>query len=333
MTRRQGQEGSIIVSKRQFRILMLLAVISGLVGGGLSDLLFRGLAARAAQTTTAAKVIEAQEFRLVDSDGEKRGALQFSDVLGEPELSLYDAAGQGRASLELMGGDARLSMRDAAGNDRVGLYTDQDGASILGLWDAAGNPRVSLGCRPDGCPLLNLLDAAGEARVMIAGDERPSFHMSGLFGVERAMVTLGFDENGRSLLNLHDACKTGAQLSSAPGLWLLDDTGEPQLSLTTALGQGGALSLMGSEGMVRAGFWVLGNSGRLWLSGEKGQERVSLVESPQGARLAISDAAGRNRAVVGSATTVTKRTGAETKYPESTIRLFKENGDVLWQAP
>ena len=79
------------MTKAQFRVLMLLTVISGLVGGGVSDLLLRGLPAKAAQTTAAPKVIEAQEFRLVDKEGKQRTVLGSSEE-GFSGLNLWDAA-------------------------------------------------------------------------------------------------------------------------------------------------------------------------------------------------------------------------------------------------
>ena len=62
----------------------------------MSDWLFRGLPARAAQTTAAPEVIEAQKFRLVDPTGKPRATLGLSED-GGPFLSLWDAAGEPRA--------------------------------------------------------------------------------------------------------------------------------------------------------------------------------------------------------------------------------------------
>jgi len=236
------------MSKAQFRILMLLTVISGLVGGGLSDLLFRGLAARAAQATTAPKVIEAQEFRVVDGAGKPRAELG-ADSNGAPYLCLLDAEGKRRAMLILF----------------------QDGRPQLSLIGAEGMPSVLLGMGLVGGPELALCDAAGMRLV--------------------DMKVLG--DGGR--------------------LWLRGANESPRVSLSGS-----------------------GYCGNLWLFGgdlDGRHMRVSLGGNYDGCALTISDAEGHHRAVVGCTKTVTKRTGAETKYPESTITLFKENGDVLWQAP
>ena len=85
------------MTRAQFRVLILLTVISGLVGGGLSDWLFRGLPARAAQSTVALQVIEAQEFRLVDAEGNMRARLGYDKQDGMAALCLWDSAGKLRA--------------------------------------------------------------------------------------------------------------------------------------------------------------------------------------------------------------------------------------------
>lgn len=249
------------MSKTQFRILMLLTVVSGIVGGALSDWLFRGLPARAA----APQVIEAQEFRLVDSYGKKRAVLQFSEVLAEPELSIYDAAGQGRVSLKVMREGPYLDMCDAAGKSRAGLWLDWEGPR-LGRWDAAGELRTLLRLLPGGSPSLALYDAAGLQRF-------------GLYMLE----------------------------DGAPNLCLYDTAGKRRTALR--------LLTDGSPSVV------------LW--DDAGATGTTLSNDS----LTLHGAAGKTCAVIGSTKTVNKRTGALTEYPESTVTLFKENGDVLWQAP
>lgn len=138
------------MTRAQFRILMLLTVVSGLVGGGLSDWLFRGLAARAAQTTVAPKMIEAQEFRLVDEKGNKRAALaftaeEFGPVDKSPVLCFFDAAGRGRVGLGLAYEVPFLLMYDAAGYERVELAIWDEGRPRLKLSDDTGTLRAVIG--------------------------------------------------------------------------------------------------------------------------------------------------------------------------------------------
>ena len=151
------------MSKAQFRVLMLLTVISGLVGGGLSDWLFRVLPARAAKATAAPEVIEAQEFRVVDNTGSVRGWLGTLEN-GEVGLGLRDVEKESRAVLQLLpDGSPSLRLFDAAGKVRVGLGISEDGVSGLSLLDAAKKVRIGLSVVEDGTPGLGLWDAAGEA--------------------------------------------------------------------------------------------------------------------------------------------------------------------------
>lgn len=81
------------MTKSQFRLLILLTVLSGLVGGMLADLLSRGLPAAMAQPASASQIIKGQGFQLVDAAGEPRADLRLC-ADGSPALTLADAAGK-----------------------------------------------------------------------------------------------------------------------------------------------------------------------------------------------------------------------------------------------
>jgi len=206
------------MSKAQFRILMLLTVVSGLVGGGVVSWLFPGRAVFA--QGTAPKVIEAQKFRVVDGQGKHRAwfglltdggpILVLADAAGKsrvelslrnppehgPLLALYDATGQGRAWLSLLpDGQLDLGMSNAAGQQRAWLGLSQDGEPSLALSDAAGEQRAGLGLSQDGSPSLVLCDAWRNARAVVGCTETVVIRS----GVERkhpeSTITL-FKENG-----------------------------------------------------------------------------------------------------------------------------------------
>lgn len=52
-----------------------------------------------------------------------------------------------------------------------------------------------------------------------------------------------------------------------------------------------------------------------------------------GANLSLYDAEGKRRMVLGSALLENPKTGVETSYPLSSLVFFKEDGEVLWNAP
>ena len=85
------------MTRRQFQVLMLLTVISAVVGGGVSGWLFSGLPVTADQSTDAPEVIQAQEFRVVDVEGNTRARLGYVKEDGMASLLLWDSAGKVRA--------------------------------------------------------------------------------------------------------------------------------------------------------------------------------------------------------------------------------------------
>ncbi len=133
------------MTNRQFRILMVLTLVSGFLGGAASNLLLRGAPAVAQAEGTVHEVVKAREFQLVDSDGKLRAALTVSP-LGDATFSLYDPAGKGRAALVVFSdGGASLSLHGPAGEGRVWLKMF-DGRPRLTILDAEGNVRTVVGC-------------------------------------------------------------------------------------------------------------------------------------------------------------------------------------------
>lgn len=150
------------MTSRQFHILIVLAVVSGFLGGAVSNLLLRGAPA-AAQTTggKAQEVVIARKFVLVDGAGKTRATLGFDTAPGfapakSPGLALYDAAGKWRAEL-CLGPD---------GSPDLALY------GTGGKWRTEGwdetSPRAIVCLGPDGSPGLTLNDGVGNARAIVA---------------------------------------------------------------------------------------------------------------------------------------------------------------------
>ena len=94
------------------------------------------------------------------------------------------------------------------------------------------------------------------------------------------------------------------------------------------------MSLLGSDGGAAAKLsFLFGGDPRLELRDANYVNRASFKLDEDGRpALEFLDDEFDLRAVVGCTTTVIERTGAETKHPESTITLFKNNR-LVWQAP
>ncbi len=109
------------------------------------------------------QVIEAQEFRLVDAEGNLRLAIGFDTKDGTPVLVLYDTAGELRVVLGLMkDGTPSLALWDAASKGRALLGFTEGGTSGLALYDAAGKRAALFGFTEDGTSGLDFYDASGD---------------------------------------------------------------------------------------------------------------------------------------------------------------------------
>jgi hypothetical protein len=111
-------------------------------------------------------------LHLRDAAGNLRASL---DLLGDdPALGLWGAAGKALVSLttsrlvvaDAAGmahlGSSKLTLGDAAGKTRASLDLTPDGSPNLSLKDAAGNVRTALIVHFNGSPTMGLFDAAGK---------------------------------------------------------------------------------------------------------------------------------------------------------------------------
>lgn len=195
------------MTKRQFRVLVVLTIVFGFPGGAVSNLLFRDAPALAAGTPVQQEV-RAKKFVLVDEAGKERAALDLS--WRNPVLWLYDEAGEMRTALNSMGlsfhseaGKIRtilnstmgLSLHDEAGKMQVALAVNA-GEPSLGLYDEAGKPRAGLVLDFDGSPKLALADASGQDRVVLGSEETVASGVKHKYPI--STITL-FGETGQVL--------------------------------------------------------------------------------------------------------------------------------------
>ena len=132
------------MTSRQFRVLVVLTLVSGFVGGAVSNLLLRGTPAQAQAGAPVQDVVKAKRFDLVDD------------------------AGKPRASLGVMPGGAQgLLLFDDGGKPRASLGVSPDGSPSLFLFDSATKGRLLLALTPDaeGSPGLWLYDLASTERT------------------------------------------------------------------------------------------------------------------------------------------------------------------------
>ena len=84
------------MNKKQYSLMLVLALVAGLVGGVVSSQFFMGQPAFAEKKSNPMKVVESEEFRLVDKDGKTRAFLGFGHSpinRGQPRFELHGKEG------------------------------------------------------------------------------------------------------------------------------------------------------------------------------------------------------------------------------------------------
>jgi len=284
------------MNRKQFIFTLSVALLSGSMGGVLSIRFLMPPSVLAQDEPP--KVIEAQEFRVVDEDGNVQ--LWLSAKHG-PELHIFDRQSQLRVRLSLKtdgsphmifkGRTPQLALHDERAISRIALRMDRD--------EESGHTM----------PMLRIGDEQNRLRVVIGSGSRRSEIDSGL----PYMYLL--DAKGSML----------AELSLSPIIRGLDegwdyDNLEPSLILRD-YEELGWTSLDPSS--VR-----LSDLHTDYLGPE-----AELSVSPEGASLVLSDKRLKERAVLGTTELKNTRTGSTEIRAPSSLVLFDEEGKVVWSAP
>jgi len=107
------------------------------------------------------KVVTAQEFRLVDSEGKTRASLA-AQADGSTGIALIDKDGKRRAVLRLRAdGSPSLSLHDADGKNRATLDTQADNSVGLILTNRDGKGGAAMVIPPNGEAAAILKDKEG----------------------------------------------------------------------------------------------------------------------------------------------------------------------------
>src|SRR5262249_3740758 len=130
------------MSKKQYGIVLVVAMVAGLVGGMVSNWFLMGTPVFAQKAPQREKDLQAERFEVVDQAGKLRAIL---GVVPDGTLSLV--------------------LNDKAGRPRAGLTVVSNGAPFVALFDKDGKLRTKLALEPDGAPSLTLADDNGQARA------------------------------------------------------------------------------------------------------------------------------------------------------------------------
>lgn len=176
--------------RRQYLLLVVLTIVAGLVGGAVSSWVLMARIAVAEETKQdgddslglkilkeiyegdkkqhGKKIVTAEEFRLVDGDGNHRSSLSLSpdgnsfltlcDKDGTPAISIYASSTGGGLVLHAKGVPrAYLWVVPESKSVALGLC-DKDGKARIEFMVAHGIPMIS-----DGSPFIVLRNKAGDS--------------------------------------------------------------------------------------------------------------------------------------------------------------------------
>jgi len=167
------------MNRKQFAVMVVLVVGSGLAGGALTNMLVAARPVMAGEMDLGAqkkqlppdltrprKFIRTEGVELTDRKGTVRARFGLAPD-GAPALVFYDA--QRGVSLTIglnSSGNPDVSLQGKLGA-RVALNVSSDGNPVMVLKDKKGRTRSILGLMADGSPGLVLSDKSGKMRVII----------------------------------------------------------------------------------------------------------------------------------------------------------------------
>jgi len=138
------------------------------LGALLGPCLFGTRTAEAKGAASIPEVLRASRFELVDQDGSLRASLRLSDT-GEPLLFMYGNDNKVHLSLSLLDGDPGIDLYDNNSINRLSLYTEPGGATML-FRNNLKRPQLSMVCQDQIGPTLSISDPKARERVKLLYD-------------------------------------------------------------------------------------------------------------------------------------------------------------------
>jgi hypothetical protein len=108
------------------------------------------------------RVVEAEEFRLVDANGQLKALIGTRQ--GEPSVTLYDRQGCGRITLQLVNDLPRISCESSSGQPAAGIGVHEDGSAVLTLTQPDGRLGFSVRVQANENAIVQVFDKDGQPR-------------------------------------------------------------------------------------------------------------------------------------------------------------------------
>ena len=208
---------------------------------------------------------------------------------------------------------------DEHGKTRA-ILGQRKGTTFLGLFDQDGKPGLSMSVR-QADPSIALFDGKGHRRgsLSLDSDGSPSYTLTG--NDQKSTITL--------------------DISSGPSLRFSDSSGHSRVDLS--LEEDGAPALTFYDQMEYAHANVKDLVGKTaeeterrtkgWIKARIQSIRARLHVSSGQPLLTLHDHKGKTRAVLGAVKLEGTRSGGVEQRPVSSLVLFDQKGQVMWQAP
>ena len=203
----------------------------------------------------------------------------------------------------------RFELVDGKGKKR-GVFRVENGKPGIAVCDNNGTIRGDFSLLTDG-PCLSLYDANGMIR--------------GMFDLTAGYPVI-------CMLDENQSQRWVMTADPEPSLIMYDahlkQRGRFELSVDMPL-----ISLCDDSGRTRLELKVYKKENALRLYDTEGVERGSVILNDDKSRIVLSDPKGITRAVLGSTSLISAKTGVETKLPESSLVLFDTDGHVMQTFP
>jgi hypothetical protein len=213
------------MSKKQFSLVLVATLFSGLVGATLSGWFFLGQV----NASTVPGQMRVREIILVDKENRERAGLKmekdgpvfyFANEEGVPQAVIYTA-----------GSGPTLQFFDKKGKPRLTLGFNGQAEPAFYLYDSKQKKRSTFELDNDS-PKISLAYPAGNLAYTVEVGKSGSARL-GIFGKNERQWNAIFSAPGRS------------------GFLTTDEEGRPRLGLLYSPKMGGGLSLMDKKGIAR----------------------------------------------------------------------------------
>src|SRR5712692_3127384 len=157
------------MSKKQYGLVLVVAMVAGLVGGVVSSWFLGGTPVFALKAPQPAKILQAERFQVVDRNGNIRAELGMM-LDGTVSLLLADRTGKSSIHLFVLpNGDSSLALHDQAEKVRA-ILALADGEPGLSLFDKDDKIRTTLSLN-NGDPALELFDKNRIPRAVLGSTD------------------------------------------------------------------------------------------------------------------------------------------------------------------